>query len=104
MATENVIMRGAKAGLSRQDLHERVRVHSHAAAGVIKTEGKANDLLARMRDDDALGPHVTDDVIDPAMYVGRAPEQVDEFLSGVVDPLLAQFSKHEGKFAPRVRV
>lgn len=104
MATENVIMRGAKAGLSRQDLHERVRVHSHAAAGVIKTEGKANDLLSRMRDDDALGPHVTDDVIDPAMYVGRAPEQVDEFLAAVVDPLLQRFSKHEGKFAPRVKV
>lgn len=104
MATENVIMRGAKAGLSRQDLHERVRVHSHAAAKVMKAEGKPNDLVARMRGDDALGPHVTDDVIDPAMYVGRAPEQVDEFLAGVVDPLLEQFSAHAGKFAPRVKV
>ncbi|MCR9162073.1 MAG: adenylosuccinate lyase [Nannocystaceae bacterium] len=104
MATENVIMRGAKAGLSRQDLHERVRVHSHAAATVMKAQGKPNDLLSRMRGDDALGPHVTDAVIDPAAYVGRAPEQVDEFLAGVVQPLLARFSAHEGKFAPRVRV
>jgi len=104
MATENVIMRGAKAGLSRQDLHERVRVHSHAAAKVMKEEGKPNDLLARMKGDDALGPHVTDAVIDPAMYVGRAPEQVDEFIAGVVEPLLQRFSAHDGKFAPRVRV
>lgn len=104
MATENVIMRGAKAGLSRQDLHERVRVHSHAAAKVMKEEGKPNDLLARMKGDDALGPHVTDAVIDPAMYVGRAPEQVDEFLAGVVEPLLQRFAVHAGKFAPRVRV
>ena len=104
MATENVIMRGAKAGLSRQDLHERVRVHSHAAARVMKEEGKPNDLLARMKGDDALGPHVTDAVIDPAMYVGRAPQQVDEFLAGVVAPLLERFSAHAGKFAPRVHV
>ena len=104
MATENVIMRGAKAGLSRQDLHERVRVHSHAAARVMKEEGKPNDLLARMKGDDALGTHVTDAVIDPAMYVGRAPQQVDEFLAGVVAPLLERFSAHAGKFAPRVHV
>jgi len=104
MATENVIMRGAKAGLSRQDLHERVRVHSHAAAKVMKEEGRPNDLLARMRADDALSAHVTDAVIDPGMYVGRAPQQVDEFINGVVDPLLEQFSAHAGRFAPRVRV
>jgi adenylosuccinate lyase len=81
-----------------------VRVHSHAAAKVMKEEGKPNDLLARMRDDDALGPHVTDAIIDPKAYVGRAPEQVDAFVADVVDPLLEQFSAHAGRFAPRVRV
>ncbi len=104
MATENVIMRGAKAGLSRQDLHERIRVHSHAAARVMKEDGRPNDLLERMRGDDALGPHVTQDVIDPSAYVGRAPQQVDEFLQGVITPLLQRFGAHAGKFAPRVRV
>ncbi|MEM6292691.1 MAG: adenylosuccinate lyase [Myxococcota bacterium] len=104
MATENVIMRGVKAGESRQDLHERIRVHSHAAARVMKEEGKPNDLVARMRADDVLTTHVTDDVIDPARYVGRAPEQVDAFLTEFADPMLERFSAHAGKFAPRVRV
>ncbi len=104
MATENVIMRGVRAGESRQDLHERIRQHSHAAARVMKEEGGDNDLLARMRGDDVLAPHVTGDVIDPARYVGRAPEQVDEFSSEVIEPLLARFETHAGKFAPRVRV
>ncbi len=104
MATENVIMRGAKAGLSRQDLHERIRVHSHEAARVMKEEGRSNDLLERLRGDDVLGPHVTSEVIDPGGYVGRAPQQVDEFIDDVLVPMLRRFESHAGKFAPRVRV
>ena len=104
MATENVIMAGVRGGESRQDLHERVRVHSHEAVRRMKQEGAANDLLDRMRADDKLGPFVRDDVIEPAAYVGRAPEQVDEFLAEMLDPLLEEHAQRRGRFLPRVKV
>lgn len=104
MATENVIMAGTKAGCSRQELHERVRRHAHAAATRMKAEGCANDLLERMRGDDLLGPHVPSSPIDPAAYVGRAPQQVDEFVREVMSPLLAAHAARRGRFAARVAV
>lgn len=104
MATENVIMAGVRAGHSRQELHERIRVHSHAAASRMKDEGTGNDLLERMRGDEALGGFVSAELLDPAAYVGRAPQQVDEFLAEVVEPLLAQHATRQGRFQPRVRV
>jgi adenylosuccinate lyase len=97
-------MRGVKAGQSRQELHELIRTHSHAAAKRIKDEGVANDLLARMRGDSALAPFVDDAVLDPARYVGRAPAQVDEFVAEFLDPLLEQHASRRGRFAPRVSV
>ncbi|HWB78219.1 MAG TPA: adenylosuccinate lyase [Nannocystaceae bacterium] len=104
MATENVIMAGVKAGHSRQELHERVRVHSHAAALRMKQEGAANDVLERMRGDELLGPFVPNEAIDPAAYVGRAPQQVDEFVAEVVDPLLETHVHRRGRFKSRVEV
>ena len=104
MATENVIMRGVRAGHSRQDLHERIRSHSLAAAQRMKDEGVGNDLIGRLRADELLGSHVVDDALDPAQYVGRAPQQVDEFLNEVVDPLLDAHSSRRGRFKPDVRV
>jgi len=104
MATENVIMAGVRGGHSRQELHERIRVHSHAAAARSKDEGADLDLLERMRGDAVLGPFVSAEVLDPAAYVGRAPQQVDEFLGEVVAPLLEQHAARRGRFRPRVRV
>jgi len=104
MATENVIMAGVRAGHSRQELHERIRVHSHAAAARIKLEGASNDLLERMRGDELLGAFVSAEVLDPAAYVGRAPQQVAEFLAEVVEPLLEQHAERRGRFRSRVRV
>ena len=104
MATENVIMAGVKAGHSRQELHERVRVHSHAAALRMKQEGQANDVLERMRADELLGPFVPHAAIDPAAYVGRAPQQVDEFVAEVLDPLLEAHAHRRGRFVARVEV
>ncbi|MCA9649011.1 MAG: adenylosuccinate lyase [Myxococcales bacterium] len=104
MATENVIMAGVRGGESRQDLHERVRVHSHEAVRRMKEEGAANDLLARMKADERLGPFVNDQTLDPAAYVGRAPQQVDEFLAEVIEPLLQQHAERRGRFRPRVKV
>ena len=93
MATENILMKSVKAGGDRQALHERLRVHSHAAAAHVKLEGGANDLLERIKGDPAfpIKAEEIDAVLDPALYVGRAPEQVDEFIVSVVDPILARY-------------
>ncbi len=104
MATENVIMNGVRAGGSRQVLHERIREHSLAAVARMKEEGAANDLLDRMRGDEMLAPHVTAAAIDPARYVGRAPEQVDEFVGEVLQPLLDAHAHRRGRFRAAVSV
>ncbi|MBP5428937.1 MAG: adenylosuccinate lyase [Clostridia bacterium] len=93
MATENILMKSVKAGGDRQALHERLRVHSHAAAAHVKLEGGKNDLLERIKADPAfpIKAEEIDAVLDPALYVGRAPEQVDEFLSDVIDPILSRY-------------
>ena len=104
MATENVMMAAAAAGGDRQQLHEKIRKHSLAAAGRMKQEGAANDLMDRMRADAQLGPHVDDSVLDPAKYTGRAATQVSDFLRGVLTPLLERHAERAGRFAPRVRV
>lgn len=104
MATENVIMRGVKAGASRQDLHERIRQHSVAAATRIKSEGLPNDLIQRMKADPELGPHVVDALLDPAMYTGRSAAQVDAYLDNHLEPLLQRHAARAGRFEPRVRV
>lgn len=104
MATENVIMAGVKGGHSRQELHERVRKHSHAAAARMKAEGVANDLLERMRADEVLAPFVPTAAPQPGRYVGRAPEQVDEFVAEVLVPLLDAHAHRRGRFVAAVGV
>lgn len=93
MATENLMMRSVKRGGDRQELHERVRRHSVAAGVRIKQEGLANDLLDRIAGDPAFG--VTraelEEELRPERYVGRAPQQVDEFLAEWVDPVLRRY-------------
>ena len=92
MVTENVLMEGVKAGGDRQDLHERVRQHSQAAAAVVKGEGGENDLLDRLRGDAAFAAVDLGRVADPIGLVGRAPEQVDEFLAEVVEPIRERYA------------
>ena len=104
IATENVIMRGTKAGGDRQDLHERVRTLSMEAVTRMKTEGVPNDLMERMKADDMLGPHVDDSALDPANYVGRSPAQVVDFLDGWLAPIMARNAGRKGRFEPKVRV
>ncbi len=103
MATENVIMRGTAAGGSRQALHEAVRGASLQAVARMK-QGEGNDLVARMQADPALGPFVDPGVIDPERYVGRAPEQVDEYLAESLAPLLERHAARRGRFVSGVRV
>jgi adenylosuccinate lyase len=91
MATEALLMAGVKAGGDRQTLHERIRVHSMAAAQGVK-DGRPNDLMARIADDPAFAA-VHDDLptlLAPMRFVGRAPQQVDDYLTTAIYPLLQQ--------------
>ena len=92
MATENIMMSAVKKGGDRQELHEKLRVHSQAAAAVVKQEGLPNDLIDRVCADPAFG--LTKEEIlaflQPENFIGRAPQQVTELLETVVRPLLAQ--------------
>jgi adenylosuccinate lyase len=89
MATENILMAATAAGGDRQDLHERIRQHSQAAAGQVKSGGE-NDLLARLEGDQAFAGVDLHDVLDARRFIGRAPEQVDQFIEEVVGPLRSQ--------------
>lgn len=91
MATENLLMAAVKKGGDRQALHEVIRAHSMAAARRMKEEGAPCDLLQRLLQDGRLGLQEAElsDVLEPSRYVGRAPEQVDEYLKDVIEPLLA---------------
>lgn len=93
MATENVIMAMVKAGGNRQDCHERIRVLSHEAAAQVKEKGLANDLVARIRDDPYFAPihQQLDSLLHPSSFIGRAPEQVKEFVEKEVFPALEPY-------------
>ena len=87
MATENILMAATRAGGDRQDLHERIRRHSQDAAEQVKQQGAANDLLERLKEDQAFAGIDIDAMLDPSLFVGRSAEQVDAFLEEVVGPL-----------------
>ncbi|QDV78677.1 adenylosuccinate lyase [Botrimarina mediterranea] len=92
MITENVLMEAVKAGGDRQDLHEKIRQHSQAAGAVVKQQGGANDLLDRLRKDDAFKAVDLGSIADPSQLVGRAPQQVDEFLAEVVASIRERYA------------
>ena len=94
MATENIMMEAAGRGGDRQDLHERIRVHSMAAGAVVKVEGKPNDLLERIAADTAFGldKDSLSALLDPNLYIGRSPEQVTAFLMEEVKPVMEQYA------------
>ena len=93
MATEEILMAGVRAGGDRQALHESIRDHSQAAAARVKQEGLPNDLLDRLRADQAFSKVDLADVMDAKKYVGRSPEQVDAFVKDVVKPIRAKYAK-----------
>jgi len=90
MATENIMMEAVKKGGDRQELHERIRVHSMEAAKQVKVEGKKNDLIERIAADEMFGLSIDElnSVLAPENYVGRAPQQVEEFINEYVKPVL----------------
>ncbi|MDD6879897.1 MAG: lyase family protein, partial [bacterium] len=90
MATENIMMEAVKKGGDRQELHEKLRTHSIAAAKVVKEQGLENDLIDRICADESfyLTRSEIDGILDPKNFTGRAPEQVDEFLKECIYPVL----------------
>ncbi len=94
MATEELIVRAVRAGGDRQVVHEIIRRHAIEAARAMKDEGTPNDLLERLAKDAELQVSVTDlaAVLDPKRFVGRAPDQVEEFLAEAVQPRLARLT------------
>jgi adenylosuccinate lyase len=87
MATESFLMAGVAAGGDRQDLHERIRQASVAAAAEIKQHGKPNDLIARLKQDPAFAKVDLDTAMNPLDFTGRAAEQVTDFVTEVIEPI-----------------
>ncbi len=94
MATENLLMAAVKKGGNRQELHERIRLHSIAAGSVVKEQGLPNDLISRIAADPIFG--LTEDEImanlNPAAFTGRSAQQVTEYISEIAEPILRQYS------------
>ena len=99
MATENIMMKCVKNGGNRQELHERLRVHSHAAAAKVKLEGGKNDLIERIESDSAF-PITREEIereLDPKLYIGRCVSQVENFNETVLKPVLKKYHNEEIK-------
>ena len=90
MASENIMMDAVKRGGNRQELHERIRVHSLEAGKNVKDRGLSNNLLDLIAEDPAFG--MTREELtahmEPARYIGRCPQQVEDFLREYVQPVL----------------
>jgi adenylosuccinate lyase len=104
MATEHILMAAVRAGGDRQDLHERIRQHSQEAARIVKIEGGANDLIARLRGDPAFVKVDLEAELAPEKFVGRSAEQVEEFLAAHIDPLLKRHAADLNAESPDLRV
>jgi len=101
MATENIMMQAVKNGGDRQELHEKIRIHSMAAARVVKEEGKENDLIERIVKDESFNLNLDDinAVLKPENFIGRAKEQTEEFLKDYVSPVLDKYKDVLGEEA-----
>ena len=98
MATENIMMDAVKLGGDRQELHEKIRVHSQAAARAVKEEGKPNDLIERILSDDSFGlsREAIEGILKPENFIGRAPQQTEEFIAEYVNPILSKYADETG--------
>ena len=96
MATENIMMDTVKKrGGDRQELHERIRIHSMEASRVVKMEGGENDLLERIAGDPVFGVTLSEleTLLDPALYTGRSASQTEDFLTGTVQDVLNRYTE-----------
>ncbi|MBN1818772.1 MAG: adenylosuccinate lyase [Sedimentisphaerales bacterium] len=94
MASENILMAGVQAGGDRQVLHERIRLHSQAAAAQVKQQGRKNDLIERLKNDPAFANIDLRKVFDARAYIGRCPQQVTEFIAEQVAPIRRRYRNH----------
>ena len=101
MATENIMMDAVKKGGNRQELHERIRQHSMAAAAKVKVEGEKNDLVQRIAADEVFGLSESEinSILDGKNFIGRCPEQVDEFVDEFIAPVLEAYKNEIGLHA-----
>lgn len=97
MATENIMMSAVKRGGNRQELHERIRQHSMAAGKRVKEEGLSNDLIDRIAADPIFGltKEEIEAELDPKAYIGRAPQQVEDFIANDVEPRIKPYLEDE---------
>jgi len=104
MATENILMEAVKKGKDRQEMHERIRVHSMAAAAMVKIEGKPNDLIDRIAMDEAFGMSMEElqGILRAENFVGCAPKQVEDFINNHVLQKLVDVDITEVKFDLKV--
>ena len=93
MATEEILMAGVQNGGDRQELHEVIRVRSHEAGAEVKQHGRPNDLIERLRSEPSLAGVDLEATLDASRYIGRAPEQVDEFLAEVIAPIRSRYAE-----------
>src|SRR5688572_10753012 len=93
MATVEILMAGVKAGGDRQEMHALIRRHSQAAAERVKLAGEGNDLLDRLQGEAAFRGINLQETMDPARFVGRAPRQVEQFISRDVTPVRTRYSQ-----------
>ncbi|MFO0962403.1 MAG: adenylosuccinate lyase [Phycisphaerales bacterium] len=103
MASEGILLAATQAGADRQEAHEVIRRHSQEAAHAVKSQGRPNDLLQRLRGEPIFARLDLDRVMDPAAFVGRAPEQVDRFLRDIVAPVRDRYRESLGA-EPTLRV
>jgi adenylosuccinate lyase len=99
MATENLLMAAVKAGVNRQVGHEAIRRHSRAVSAGVRSGATRNDLLDRLRADPLFARIDLVKVLDPIQFVGRAPEQVDEFIAQEVEPIRRRYPQLMGQQA-----
>jgi adenylosuccinate lyase len=93
MATENIMMEAVKQGADRQEVHELIREHAQLAANDVKGQGIDNDLLDRLAGEAVFANIDMASVLDPTLYVGRAPQQVDAFIEQVVEPIRKKYAE-----------
>jgi adenylosuccinate lyase len=92
IATENILMAAVAAGGDRQKLHEKIRRYSHQAAARAKAASEENTLLADLKADPDFAAVNFDQVIDKGNFIGRAPQQVDEFIIKEILPIRKHYS------------
>ena len=105
MATEVILMRCVKAGGSRQELHEKIRIHSMEAEKNVRLNGKRNDLIDRLKKDPAFAAvDDYDKILNPVNFIGRAPQQVEDFVKTYIRPVLKRYCGRYERFTGEINI